>query len=300
MSRDQLPTGPGPAVARSGPSRPAADDLGHQALEPIVAAHALMTDDDPRRAALRDHLVTGYLPVARRIAARYSARGEPFDDLFQVACIGLLHAINRFQPDRGCPFLGFAVPTITGEVRRHFRDRTWSMRVSRRLKDHHAAIRTATNELSTQLGRAPRPSEIAELLDMSTDDVIEGLQAGEAYRAGSLDEMLGSESGDASRLSRLGGPDPALELFTNTHSLAPAIAELPERERSILIMRFYQDMTQIQIAGRVGVSQMHVSRILSATLARLREALDADPEPTVVSGHRPPPPGRHRHREAIR
>lgn len=276
MVQDHVSGGSALAVAESGPTRSAADGLGYQALESVLVTYAAMADDDPRRAALCDQLVDGFLPVARNIANRYRNRGEPFDDLFQVACIGLLNAINRYRPELGCPFLGFAVPTISGEIRRHFRDRTWSMRVPRRHKDHHVAVRAATGQLSTELGRAPRPSEIAALLDISIEDVLQALQAAEAYQTGSLDQMLGSESGGVSRLDTLGGPDPALELFTDTYSLAPALAELPERERSVLVMRFYQDMTQTQIAERIGVCQMQVSRILATTLARLREALDTD------------------------
>ncbi|WP_084210709.1 SigB/SigF/SigG family RNA polymerase sigma factor [Pseudonocardia acaciae] len=235
-----------------------------------------MCPDDPRRARLRDRLVAGFLPVARRIAHRFAHRGEPVDDLIQVATLGLIRALDRFQPDYGSDFLSFAVPTITGEIRRYFRDQGWGMRVPRRLKDLHVSITATVSRLSQGLGRAPRPSEIAAALDLPVEEVLEGLEAGQAYRADSLDAELDGEGRSETLGDILGQPDGDLELVDYQQSLQPLLAELPERERAVVMMRFYANMTQTQIAERVGVSQMHVSRILSKTLDGLRDRLLAD------------------------
>jgi RNA polymerase sigma-B factor len=243
-------------------------------LIPLLAEHAALAPADPRRYQLRDELVSGYLPVARHIARRFVNRGEPLDDLIQVATLGLIFAIDRFRPDIGSDFLAFAVPTMQGEVRRYFRDRGWSMRVSRRLKDLHVSINAATAELSQRFGHAPRPSEIAELLDISLAEVLEGLEASGAYRACSLDEQLSVDAdGGTSVGDKLGELDPELEFVEDQHALRPLLEALPERERGILMMRFYGNMTQTQIAARVGISQMHVSRLLAQTLTQLRTQL---------------------------
>ncbi len=170
-------------------------EYGH--LAPLLTEYASLAPDDPRRDAMRDELVTGYLPVAQHIARRFAGRGEPLDDLVQVATVGLINAVDRFSPERGADFFSFAVPTISGEVRRHFRDLGWSMRVPRRLKDLHVAINGAVSSLSQGLGRAPKPTEIAEHLGVPLAEVLEGLEASEAYRSSSLDEMLSSEQGSA-------------------------------------------------------------------------------------------------------
>jgi RNA polymerase sigma-B factor len=248
-------------------------------LEPLQRAYAVTAADDPERIRLREELVIGYLPVARNIARRYHGRGEPLDDLEQVAAVGLLKAIERFDPDHGHHFLSFAVPTITGEIRRHFRDRTWSMRMPRRLKELHGSVNQISGELSARLGRAPRPSEIAARLGVHTEEVLEALQASQAYRAQSLDAVLSHDdsSGDGPSLrGTLGVFDSRVEQFIDSHSLAPHLEALPRREREILLMRFYDNMTQSQIGARMGISQMHVSRLLSTTLARLRDAVDHD------------------------
>jgi RNA polymerase sigma-B factor len=251
-------------------------DTEYDHLVPLLHEHAALPTPDPRRRRLRDQLVTGYLPVAQHIAQRFANRGEPLDDLIQVATVGLIAAVDRFQPDLGHSFLSFAVPTIRGEIRRHFRDRGWSMRVPRRLKDMHVAINAAVAELSHQLGRAPRPSDIARLLDVPLEDVVTGLAAAHAYRATSLDEQLPSNDGDASGGSlgdQLGALDPAIEFVEDQNALRPLLARLAERERTILLLRFYGNMTQTEIAERIGISQMHVSRLLSQTLSWLRGQL---------------------------
>jgi RNA polymerase sigma-B factor len=245
-------------------------------LVPLLTEYAQLEDDDPRREALREQLVTGYLPVAQHIAKRFAHRGEPMDDLVQVATVGLINAVDRFQPDRGTDFFSFAVPTISGEVRRHFRDQGWSMRVPRRLKDLHVSINSAVSELAQGLGRAPKPSEIAERLDVSTNEVLEGLEAAQAYRSSSLDEMLSTDESGTTLGDLLGEADAELDRVDYRQTMQPLLAELPDRERNIVMLRFFGNMTQTQIADRVGVSQMHVSRLLGQTLAKLRDRLEAD------------------------
>ena len=212
--------------------------------------------------------------MVQHIARRFAGRGEPVDDLEQAGTVGLLNAVDRFEPDRGIDFLSYAVPTITGEVRRHFRDRTWSMRVPRRLKDLQSSINGAVGPLSQQLGRAPRPSEIAAHLGIATEEVVEGLDAQQAYRSSSLDELV--SGADTALTETLGTADAELEKVEYRQTLAPLLDELPERERTILVLRFFGNMTQTQIADRVGISQMHVSRLLAQTVAILRRRMLAD------------------------
>jgi RNA polymerase sigma-B factor len=250
------------------------EEYGH--LTPLLEQYSSLDEQDPAREALRDQLVTGYLPVAQHIARRFANRGEPIDDLVQVATVGLIHAIDRFSADRGSDFFSFAVPTISGEVRRHFRDLGWSMRVPRRLKDLHVSINAAVSQLSQDLGRAPKPSEIAQLLGVPVADVLEGLEASEAYRSSSLDEMLSSEQGSATVGELVGEADAELDRVEFRQTLRPLLADLAERERTIVMLRFFGNLTQTQIADKVGISQMHVSRLLSQTLDRLRERLDPE------------------------
>jgi len=248
----------------------------YQHLQPLLDRYASLAPGEPEREILRERLVTGYLPVAKHIARRYANRGEPLDDLVQIASVGLVHAVDRYEPGRGSHFLGYAVPTITGEIRRHFRDKSWSMRVPRRLKELHLSVNGVVDQLSHELQRAPRPSEIASRLNLSTEEVLEALQVAQSYRVDSLDEVLRAGP-DASALGDLlGDTDARLDRCVDSHALAPHIAALPARERQILIMRFFDDMTQTQIAQQIGISQMHVSRILTRTLAQLRAVVVED------------------------
>ncbi|GLY69439.1 SigB/SigF/SigG family RNA polymerase sigma factor [Amycolatopsis taiwanensis] len=233
--------------------------------------------DEQRRLRLRAELVMEYLSVAEHIARRFRGRGEAFDDLVQVARVGLINAVDRFEPDRGTDFLSFAVPTIMGEVRRHFRDTSWSVRVPRRLKELHLQIGQVSGELGQRLGRAPTPTEIALEVNMSVEEVSEGLQAGNAYYAVSVDKPAGDDAEAASLADTLGEEDGGLESVENHEALQPLLRELPPRERTILMLRFFGNMTQTQIAERVGISQMHVSRLLAQTLAHLRAKLTQDP-----------------------
>lgn len=242
-------------------------------LVSLQRRYAELAPDDPQRQRLREQLISGYMPVAEHIARRFAGRGEPLEDLVQIATVGLINAVDRFEPARGSDFFSFAVPTITGEVRRYFRDHGWSTRVPRRLKDLHIAIRGTLAELSQQLGRAPRPTEIADRLGLPVSEVIEGLQAGEAYRSSSLDEMLNSGEGKATLGEFIGGLDAELALIDDREALRPLLAELAPRERTILALRFFRQLTQTQIAEQVGISQMHVSRVLRQTLAFLQERM---------------------------
>ena len=249
-------------------------EYGH--LVPLLERYASIPADDPEREHLRDELVTGFLPVAQHIARRFAHRGEPLDDLVQVATVGLINAVDRFSPERGSDFFSFAVPTISGEVRRHFRDLGWSMRVPRRLKDLHVSINGAVSHLAQEIGRAPRPSEIAQYLGIPVSDVLEGLEASEVYRSSSLDEMLSSDAGSATVGELVGEADAELARVDFMQALRPVMSELPERERTIVLLRFFGNRTQTQIAEEVGISQMHVSRLLSQTLDRLRSRLDPE------------------------
>ena len=282
--------------ARPGADQADSGDGEYRHLEPVLAAYAVMTPDDPDRGGLRERLITGFLPVARHLARRYARRGEPLEDLEQVAYLGLLNAIDRFEPGRGPHFLAYAIPTITGEIRRHFRDKTWSMRVPRRLKDLRLSINTVVAELTERRHGAPRPSDIAAQLDIPLEDVLEGLQASRAYQAGSLDETPNTADDGAAPLGeRLGESDEGFQRFTDSHSLAPHLAALPIQQHDILIMRFFGDMTQTQIGQRLNISQMQVSRLLTATLTQLREALNNDTPPpgtdtgSTVAGARSKP-----------
>jgi RNA polymerase sigma-B factor len=233
-----------------------------------------LAPDDPRRAALRAELITGYLPMARNIAHRFVRRGDTPDDLEQVATVGLIGAVDRFEPGRGVDFLSFAVPTITGEVRRHFRDRSRTIRIPRRITQQQAGLYEAVNELTQQLRRAPRPSELAERLGISREEVIEVLQAHMTASPSSLDEQPSDDNHSGrSRVAALGDVDPGLDLVEDRMAVVPLLAQLPERERRILQLRFFHDMTQTEIAALTGISQMHVSRLLSRTLTMLRNRL---------------------------
>jgi len=235
---------------------------------------AAMTPDDPARATVRAEIVERCLPLAEHIARRFTGRGEPHEDLVQVARVGLVNAVNRFDPERGTEFVSFAVPTVMGEVRRHFRDAGWALRVPRRTKELHVAIGKVTGVLSQQLGRSPTPTEIASELGVSRADVNEALLAGNAYQTTSVDAPGTERPGAPPLAESVGNLDSAFDTIDNREALRPLVAALPERERTVLMLRFFGNLTQTQIAEQVGVSQMHVSRILARTLASLRAAMD--------------------------
>ncbi|MBV9160694.1 MAG: SigB/SigF/SigG family RNA polymerase sigma factor [Pseudonocardiales bacterium] len=253
------------------------EGTGYAHLVPLFAELAELDSGNPRWAEVRDQLVVAHLPLAQHIAHRFSHRGEPQDDLVQVATIGLIHAVDRFSPDRGSDFLSFAVPTITGEVRRYFRDHAWALRVPRRLKDLHLAIGSAISVLSQQRGRAPTASELAEYLKLPREQILEGLEAAGAYRASSLDSLVDAEGTGSAPDEVVDVADAELDRVEYRTTLAPLLERLPERECTIIKLRFFAGLTQSQIAQRIGLSQMHVSRLLSRTLARLREELAREP-----------------------
>jgi RNA polymerase sigma-B factor len=220
-----------------------------------------------------EQLVERFLPLAKRLAARYRGQ-EPFEDLMQVASLGLVNAIGRFDPDRGLSFTSFAVPTILGELRRHFRDRTWMVHVDRGAKDRSALVERAIDELSrTRGGQSPSVVEIAERAELSPEEVVEAINARTARYVLSVDRSGSGDDDDegSSMLECIGEEDAGYDAVEYGAAIASVIDELPERERMMLHLRFVEDMTQSEIAARIGVSQMHVSRILRATLMRLRE-----------------------------
>jgi RNA polymerase sigma-B factor len=243
-------------------------------LQDLVALPA----SDPRRAAVRDRVIEAWTPMAHRLAHRYAYRGESLDDLLQTAVLGLIKAVDRFDPQRGVEFAGFAVPTILGELKRHFRDRTWAVRVPRRLQEMRLATNDAHATLLHTLGRTPTVADIAAHLDTSEEAVLEGLEGAGVYSAASLSTPAGPDGG-AEIGDFVGADDHGYEITELRLALGPALARLTDRERRILMLRFYGNQTQTQIAGQVGISQMHVSRLITGALAKLRDQLGPDAAP---------------------
>ncbi len=222
-------------------------------------------------AAARDELVERLLPLVRRLASRYARGSEPLDDLVQAGSLGLVKAIDRFDPARGLPFMRFAVPTILGEIKRHCRDTGWAAHVPRGMQERVMEARAAIEELSGSLGRSPSAQELAAQLGTDVEEVLETLDAATATTAVSLDAPTGGEEEDGiTRGDSLGTEDPGFGRVVDLASVLPALRVLPEREREIVRLRFVEDLTQSQIAERVGVSQMHVSRLLRRALERVR------------------------------
>ncbi|AOR37079.1 RNA polymerase subunit sigma [Streptomyces fodineus] len=226
----------------------------------------------PEYAELRNQLVRMHLPLVEHLARRFRNRGEPLDDLTQVATIGLIKSVDRFDPERGVEFSTYATPTVVGEIKRHFRDKGWAVRVPRRLQELRLALTTATAELSQLHGRSPTVHELAEKLAISEEEVLEGLESANAYSTLSLD-VPDTDDESPAVADTLGAEDEALEGVEYRESLKPLLEDLPPREKRILLLRFFGNMTQSQIAQEVGISQMHVSRLLARTLAQLREKL---------------------------
>jgi RNA polymerase sigma-B factor len=280
LARAALP-GAATMPQQAGPGQRPAYQNGYEHLASLFAEHAALPEGHPHRERLRAELIAGYLPVARNVARKFARRGEPSQDLEQVASVGLILAVDRFDPGRNTEFLSFAVPTITGEVLRYFRDRTRAIRTPRRLRELQSRIHDAVAELSQRHGRAPRPSEIARHLDLDVETILEALAAQDAAHTASLDEPGwhddGGGSGDGGRFAAvLGQTEPEFDLVEHREGLAPLLAALPDRERKILLLRFFGGLTQTEIAAQVGLSQMHVSRLLSRTLTRLRHQLATD------------------------
>ncbi|MDQ0988990.1 RNA polymerase sigma factor SigF [Streptomyces sp. V3I7] len=232
--------------------------------------------EGPERRALRDELVGLWLPMAERIAVRFRGRGEALEDLYQVAALGLVKAVDHYDPARGRAFEAYAVPTITGEIKRHFRDHMWTLHVPRRVQDLRNRVRRAARELAQQTpGRTPTVAEIAAEAELTETEVRTGLEALECFTALSLDAETPGNDGH-SLADTLGGPDPGFDLVIDRAAVKPCLQALPERERTILYLRFFRGMTQSRIAHQLGISQMHVSRLLSGCCDRLREELLAE------------------------
>jgi RNA polymerase sigma-B factor len=229
---------------------------------------------DARDIQARDALIERFLPLARKLARRYAGSSEPYDDLLQVASLGLVKAVERFDPSRGFAFSSFAVPTILGELKRYFRDSAWALHVDRGAQELARTIADARREISARQGRSPTVGELAEYVERSEEDVLEGLQTGEAFDTVSLDAPRSSESATARRLDALGGQDDRLVLVDDQTTVFAAAQRLPERERRILYLRYGKDLTQAEIAVRIGVSQMQVSRLLRKSVNRLRELIE--------------------------
>ena len=267
----EVATGVAEPTARS--ERIAADRARARAMFTELAA---MVADDVRRARLRDELVEIHLPLVEYLARRFRNRGEPLDDLVQVATIGLIKSVDRFDLERAVEFSTYATPTIVGEIKRHFRDKGWAIRVPRRLQELKLSLTKATSELSQKNGRSPTVAELAKHLGLTDEEILEGLESANAYSAVSLDAPDGGDDDSPAVADSLGVMDDALEGVEYRESLKPLLDKLAPREKRILLLRFFGGMTQSQIAGELGISQMHVSRLLARTLAQLREGLLAE------------------------
>lgn len=244
-------------------------------IEPLLKELAIAVEkDDPDQDRLREEAIDRCLPLAEHIARKFSGRGEPYEDLLQVARVGLVVSIDRFDVTRGSRFLSFAVPTIMGEVRRYFRDGTWAVRVPRRIKEIQLRLGTTIEKLAQGLGRMPTAREIAAELGVDRAEITQAMLAANAYQSSSLEAAMpdGGENAPLSLLDALGEDEPNYELVDQYLAVRPHLAELPDRERQVLVLRFFEGKTQAQIAAHLGVSQMHISRILSKTLSGLREA----------------------------
>jgi RNA polymerase sigma-B factor len=263
---------PGTAAQRRSPESIEDDERASR----LVQALSALPPSHPDRSSVRAQVIEAWLPMAYRLARRYAGYGDMADDLRQTATIGLIKAVDRFDADRGIEFVGFAIPTITGELKRYFRDRAWFVRAPRRLQEMRLAVGHAQAELGQTLGRSPTVADIAAHLNASEEEVLEGLESSYAYRAVSLSTPVGDDSG-AELGDVLGSQDHGYDLVELNVALSPAMACLTERERRIIAMRFYGNLTQAAIAEQIGVSQMHISRILAGALGKLRRQFAETP-----------------------
>ncbi len=260
-----------PVVTNGAHGHRGRDSYDH--IEPLLTELAGLAPSDRRRNNLRNTAIRRCLPLADNIARRFTGRGESLDDLRQVARLGLVHAVDRFDHTHGAPFLAFAIPTIMGEVRRHFRDHTWAVRVPRRVKEIHQQLGPTTEALTHRFGRPPKAREIAEELGVDTTEVTQAMIAHNAYRTAPIEPITDDENPGVPEalLAVLGADEPEYGVVEDYLSVRPLIAALPEQDRRALVLRFFEFRTQRQIAAQLGVSQMQVSRILSRTLDTLRE-----------------------------
>jgi RNA polymerase sigma-B factor len=266
---ETIDEGPEQGRATSASAYPSSEDRTTRAQEDRRLLVRYHREGDP---AAREQLVNRFLPLARQLARRYQRGGEQLDDLVQVASLGLLKAIDRFDPARETAFSSFAVPTILGELKRHFRDKGWAVRVPRDLQELAVKVDRVADEMSRELGRAPTPAEIAERTGTSLEQVLEAREASAAYRAVSLDRPRTDEEDDGeSYADAVGAEDPGYRLAEDAATVQRLMRALSDREREVLRLRFEEDLTQSEIGQRVGVSQMHVSRLIRQSVARLRE-----------------------------
>lgn len=226
--------------------------------------------------AIRDELIEAHLRLAEHLARRFNNRGVPLDDLVQVAALGLVKAVERFEPERGLEFSTFATPTIVGELKRHFRDKGWSVRVPRRIQELHVEVNALVSTLTQRLGRSPTIEELARASGTSEEEVLEAMEAAQAYRSASIDAPSSGDEPGLGLAGQLGDEDANLFAAENRMLVAALVDTLPKREQLIMKLRFYDGMTQNQIADRLGISQMHVSRLLARSLAQLRTRLEQD------------------------
>ena len=226
--------------------------------------------------AIRDELIEAHLRLAEHLARRFNNRGVPLEDLVQVASLGLVKAVERFEPERGLEFSTFATPTIVGELKRHFRDKGWAVRVPRRIQELHVEVNGLVGTLTQRLGRSPTIDELARASNTSEEEVLEAMEAAQAYRSTSIDAPTGGEESGLGLAGQLGDDDANLWAAENKMLVTDLVETLPKREQLIMRLRFYDGMTQSQIAERLGISQMHVSRLLARSLGQLRSRVDDD------------------------
>jgi RNA polymerase sigma-B factor len=270
---DSIEEHPNPGRSPSGPAQASTEDRATRAQEDRRLLVRYHREGDP---AAREQLVTRFLPLARQLARRYQRGGEQLDDLVQVASLGLLKAIDRFDPARETAFSSFAVPTILGELKRHFRDKGWSVRVPRDLQELAVKVDRVGDEMSRELGRAPTPAELAERTGTTLEQVLEAREASAAYRAVSLDRPRSEDDEDGDSFADgFGADDPGYGLAEDAATVERLMRVLSDREREVLRLRFEEDLTQSEIGQRVGVSQMHVSRLIRQSISRLRDEADA-------------------------
>ncbi|WP_394807000.1 SigB/SigF/SigG family RNA polymerase sigma factor [Streptomyces asiaticus] len=269
---------PAPAPARARHSHDDAPDTQAD-FERLAAA-----SDGPEREVLVEELVAAWLPMAHRLAHRYRNRGENLEDLEQVAAMGLVKAVDRYDAQRGGAFEPYAIPTIVGELKRYFRDHSWDLHVPRRVQELRNKVRATVQEMAATEGadRSPTVAQVAEAADMNEEDVLTGMEALGSYRSLSLDaELTGADDG-YSLADTLGRPEARYETVLDREAVKPCLHRLPEREQHILYLRFFRDMTQARIADELGISQMHVSRLISRSCHDIREQVETEPRPQPI------------------
>lgn len=271
---DDLPDQPSGGRLPATSSRPAPG--AEPGARVLLTRLADLPDDHPDRPGLRERVVVSHLPLAEYLARRFRNRGEASDDLNQVASLGLIKAVDGYDVARGVEFTSYAIPTIVGELKRHFRDKGWAVRVPRRLQEMKLEITKATGVLTQQLGRSPTVADLASHLGVTEEEVCAGLDSANAYSTLSLHTPVSGDDSAPEIIDLMGDVDPALATVEDRQSLRPLLAELPVREQRIIAMRFFGNLTQSQIAEKVGISQMHVSRLLARSITQLREGLLTD------------------------